>query len=212
MENDEEIILSEEIPEKRAKLILYRQDQMLVLNAANILARLGRIEDAEKIGEILTEERKDELGVALAEEYERRGSVDKAIEVLQPSAEYERAHFIALLIRSGRIEEAKECCTMLGGHHSWIWPYSGIAKPLAFPSLPLLEGQGSIMAGSNVNSDSEFHLTRQSSPDLSKALILHSIHFNFTHAHLLHLMPSQMTQLTVTMIYQSMTFSTIYLS
>jgi|SRR5882762_3279758 len=110
------------------------------------------------------------------------------------------------------IEEAKECCTMLGGHHSWIWPYSGIAKPLAFPSLPLLEGQGSIMAGSNVNSDSEFHLTRQSSPDLSKALILHSIHFNFTHAHLLHLMPSQMTQLTVTMIYQSMTFSTIYLS
>ena len=78
------------------------------------------------------------------------------------------------------IEEAKECCTMLGGHHSWIWPYSGIAKPLAFPNLPLLERQGSIMAGSDVNSDSEFHLTRQSSPDLSKALILHSIHSNYS--------------------------------
>jgi len=72
---------------------------------------------------------------------------------------------------------------MLGGHHSWIWPYSGIAKPLEISNLLLLEGQGSILAGSDVNLDSEFPPTRPSSPDLSKALILHPIPSNFTHAH-----------------------------
>jgi len=44
------------------------------------------------------------------------------------------------------IKEVKEHCGMLGGQHGWIWPYPGIAKPLEFPNLPLLEGQGSIMA------------------------------------------------------------------
>jgi len=47
------------------------------------------------------------------------------------------------------IEEVKERCGTLGGQHGWIWPYSGITKPLGFPNLPLLEGQGSIMAGSD---------------------------------------------------------------
>jgi hypothetical protein len=41
------------------------------------------------------------------------------------------------------IKEAKEHCDILRGNHGWIWPYSGIAKPLEFPNLPLLEGQGS---------------------------------------------------------------------
>jgi hypothetical protein len=46
-----------------------------------------------------------------------------------------------------------------------------------------LEGQGSIMAGSDIDLDSEFPPTRPSSPDLSKVLILHPIHSNFAHAH-----------------------------
>jgi hypothetical protein len=77
----------------------------------------------------------------------------------------------------------KEHCNILGGNHGWIWPYSGITKPLKFPNLPLLEGQGSIIAGSDVNLDSEFPPTRPSSPDLSKVLILHPIYSNFTQAH-----------------------------
>jgi hypothetical protein len=81
------------------------------------------------------------------------------------------------------IEEAKEHYDILGGNHSWIWPYSHITKPLEFPTLPLLEGQGSIMAGSNVDLDSEFPPTRLCSPDLSKTLILHPIHSNFACAH-----------------------------
>ena len=81
------------------------------------------------------------------------------------------------------IEEAKERCGTLGGHHGWIWPYSGIAKPLGFPNFPLLEGQGLIMAGSNGGLDSEFPPPTLSSPDLSKALILHPIHSNFARAH-----------------------------
>jgi hypothetical protein len=39
------------------------------------------------------------------------------------------------------------------------------------------------MAGSDINLDSDFPPTRPSSPDLSKALILHPIHSNFAHAH-----------------------------
>ena len=81
------------------------------------------------------------------------------------------------------IEEAKERCGTLGGQHGWIWPYSGIAKPLGFPNLPLLEGQGSIMAESDDGLDSEFSPPTPSSPDLSKALILHPIHSNFARAH-----------------------------
>jgi hypothetical protein len=81
------------------------------------------------------------------------------------------------------IEEVKEHCGTLGGQHGWIWPYSGIAKPLGFPNLPLLEGQGSIMAGSDNGLDSEFPPPTQSLPNLSKALILHPIHSNFAHAH-----------------------------
>jgi hypothetical protein len=81
------------------------------------------------------------------------------------------------------IKEVKECCGMLGGQHSWIWPYSGIAKPMEFPNLRLLEGQGSIMAGADINLDSDFPPTRPSSPDYSKALILHPIYSNFACAH-----------------------------
>jgi hypothetical protein len=40
---------------------------------------------------------------------------------------------------------------MLGGQHSWIWPYSSIAKPMEFPNLALLVGQGSIMAGADID-------------------------------------------------------------
>ena len=81
------------------------------------------------------------------------------------------------------IEEAKERCGTLGGQHGWIWPYSGITKPLGFPNLPLLEGQGLIMAGSDDGLDSEFPPSTPSSPNLSQALILHPIHSDFAHAH-----------------------------
>jgi len=81
------------------------------------------------------------------------------------------------------IEEAKECCGILGGQHGWIWPYSGIAKPMELPNCPLLEGQGSIMAGADVDLDSNIPSTRSSSPDYSKALILHPVHSNFACVH-----------------------------
>jgi hypothetical protein len=81
------------------------------------------------------------------------------------------------------IEEGKEHCSILGGQHGWIWPYSGIAKPLECPNLPLLEGQGSIMAGSDINLDSNFTPTRPLLLDLSKAPILYPIHSNFTCTH-----------------------------
>jgi len=77
------------------------------------------------------------------------------------------------------IEEAKEGCEILGGQHGWIWPYSGAIKP----NLPLLEGQGSIMVGADVDLDSNIPSTRPSSPDYSKALILHPVHSNFARAH-----------------------------
>jgi hypothetical protein len=77
------------------------------------------------------------------------------------------------------IKEAKERCEILGGQHSWIWPYSGAIKP----NLPLLEGQGSIMAGADINLDSNIPSTRSSSPDYSKALIIHLVHSNFACAH-----------------------------
>jgi len=53
----------------------------------------------------------------------------------------------------------------------------GVSQPSA------LEGQGSIMAGSDDGLDSEFSPPTPSSPDLSKALILHPIHSNFARAH-----------------------------
>jgi hypothetical protein len=40
------------------------------------------------------------------------------------------------------------------------------------------------MAGTNVDLDSKFPSTHPSSPNLSKALILHPVHSNYTHAHL----------------------------
>jgi hypothetical protein len=40
------------------------------------------------------------------------------------------------------------------------------------------------MAGSNINLDSNFPTTCPSSPDFSKALILHPVHSNFACAHL----------------------------
>jgi hypothetical protein len=81
------------------------------------------------------------------------------------------------------IEEVKEHCGTLGGQHGWIWPYLGITKPLGFPNFLLLEGQGSIMAGSDNGLDSEFPPPTLSSPDLSKALILYPIHSNVAHTH-----------------------------
>src|SRR5882762_5577882 len=78
------------------------------------------------------------------------------------------------------IEKVKEC-GILGSSHSWIWPYSGIIKPVEFPNLPLLEGQGSIMAGSDIDLDSKS--TQPSWPNFSKALILHLVYSNFAHAH-----------------------------
>jgi hypothetical protein len=81
------------------------------------------------------------------------------------------------------IEEAKRWCNILGSAHNWIWPYSSIAKPLRFPILPLLEGQGLIMVGSNLTFKTEVQPSRPSSPDLSKALILHPVHSNFARAH-----------------------------
>jgi hypothetical protein len=82
------------------------------------------------------------------------------------------------------IEEAKDHCDILGGDHGWIWPCSSVTKTLKFPNLLLLEGQGSIMAGSNIDLDSKFPPTQPSSPDLSKALILHPVHSNFACTHL----------------------------
>jgi len=77
------------------------------------------------------------------------------------------------------IEEVKEHCEILGAWHDWIWPSSGVIKP----NLLLLEGQGSIMAGANVDLHSNIPSTRSSSPDYSKALILHPVHSNFACTH-----------------------------
>jgi len=108
MEHDEDLYFADEIPQKRIYLKQYREGQMYLLHCANILANIGSIERAEAIGRSLTEGRDQEFAITLAEAYERRGDIDKAIEVMRPAADLFRAEFIEFLLKGGRIDEARE--------------------------------------------------------------------------------------------------------
>ena len=65
------------------------------------------------------------------------------------------------------IEEARRHCAMLGDAHGWHWAIPKVVDYPLVSNLPLLEGQGLIMAGLDVTLDSDIPPSCPPSPDLS---------------------------------------------